>query len=134
MAGSKWGRRHAGISSRRRKNAGARSTARRGRTSTAVRAAAVRDKKNRLAKICISIMVVALISILSVQIVQLNAENRSYKEQESQLKSDLKTEKNRTQKLKEKQKYVNSDKYVEDEAKSKLGMAYKNEIIFKEKK
>jgi cell division protein DivIC len=29
--------------------------------------------------------------------------------------------------------YMNSSEYIEDVAKSKLGLAYENEIIFKEK-
>ena len=35
--------------------------------------------------------------------------------------------------LKQKEDYVGSKEYIEDEAKAKLGMAYDNEIIFKEK-
>ena len=31
------------------------------------------------------------------------------------------------------QQYMQSDQYIEDIAKSKLGLAYDNEIIFKEK-
>ena len=88
--------------------------------------------RNRLAKFGIFIMMAILIGILSVQIVQLNRKNESYKEQEAQLQEQKESEESRTSRLKEKQEYVNSKEYVEDTAKSKLGMAYDDEIIFKE--
>ncbi|BAK47149.1 MAG TPA: septum formation initiator family protein [Lachnospiraceae bacterium] len=95
---------------------------------------ALKDKKrNRIAKLCVSGMAVALVAILSVQILQLDARNKSYQEQKAQLETQLTSEKNRTKKLEEEKKYVNSDQYVENEAKSKLGMAGDDEIVFKEK-
>ena len=89
-------------------------------------------RKNRGAKLCITGIVVVLIVIMSVQIVHLNAKNAAYKEQQAQLEAQLEEEKQRTTDLENEQEYVNSDEYVEDTAKSKLGMAYDNEIIFKE--
>ena len=88
--------------------------------------------RNRLARLGIFIMMAVLIGILSVQIVQLNQKNEAYKEQEAQLQEQKESEESRTSRLKEEQEYVNSKEYVEDTAKSKLGMAYKDEIIFKE--
>ena len=77
-------------------------------------------------------MVIVLIAILSVQIVRLDAQNDAYIAKEKQLKNELKAEEQRTKQLEAKQEYVNTDEYVEDTAKSKLGMAYDDEIIFKE--
>lgn len=88
--------------------------------------------RNRLAKLGIFLMMLILIGILSVQIVHLNEKNRAYKEQESQLLEQKESEESRTARLEDEQKYVNSKEYVEDAAKSKLGMAYDDEIIFKE--
>lgn len=92
----------------------------------------VRNPRNRKARIGITCMVVVLIAILSVQIVRLDAQNDSYIAKEKQLKMELAEEEQRTKQLEAKQEYVNTDEYVEDTAKSKLGMAYDDEIIFKE--
>lgn len=92
----------------------------------------VRNPRNRKARIGITCMVIVLIAILSVQIVRLDAQNDAYIAKEKQLKNELKAEEQRTKQLEAKQEYVNTDEYVEDTAKSKLGMAYDDEIIFKE--
>lgn len=92
----------------------------------------VRNPRNRKARIGVTCMVIVLIAILSVQIVRLDAQNDAYIAKEKQLKNELKAEEQRTKQLEAKQEYVNTDEYVEDTAKSKLGMAYDDEIIFKE--
>ena len=75
-----------------------------------------------------------LVLVFSVQIVQLYHKNQTYKARQEQLQAQLEEEQEREQELKEKEDYVGSEEYIEDEAKAKLGMAYDNEIVFKEKK
>lgn len=89
-----------------------------------------RSRRNRIAVVC---MVGVLVAIMSVQITHLNARNESYLAKEEQLKKELKSEQNRTSALQDEQKYINSDEYKEDIARSRLSMAYDNEIIFREK-
>ena len=45
----------------------------------------------------------------------------------------VKDEQERSAELQEKEAYVGSDQYIVDTAKSKLGMTYPDEIVFKEK-
>ena len=78
-------------------------------------------------------MVVVLIMVLSVQIVHLHGKNQDYRAQQKELEAQLEQEQQRAQDLKEEEDYVGSDQYVEDTARSKLGMAHKDEIVFKEK-
>ncbi|MBQ8663083.1 MAG: septum formation initiator family protein [Eubacterium sp.] len=92
-----------------------------------------RKVRNRVGKLCVSFMVLALVLILSVQIVHLYQKNEDYKAQEAQLQAQLEAETERSEQLKEKEAYVGSQEYIEDVAKSKLGMTYENEIVFKEK-
>ncbi len=92
-----------------------------------------RKVHNRVGKLCVSFMVLALVLILSVQIVHLYQKNESYKAQEVQLQAQLEAEAARAEQLKAKEAYVGSQEYIEDVAKSKLGMTYDNEIVFKEK-
>ena len=92
-----------------------------------------RKTRNRVGKVCVSFMVLALVLILSVQIVHLYHKNEDYKAQEAMLQAELEAETERAKELQEKEEYIGSQEYVEDVAKSKLGMTYENEIVFKEK-
>ena len=74
-------------------------------------------------------MVVVLTLIMSVQIGHLYQVNEGYKQDEKTKQAQLKDE----QELQEKEAYVGSDQYIVDTAKSKLGMTYPDEIVFKEK-
>ena len=49
------------------------------------------------------------------------------------LRSSILKESERADEIESMQQYMQSDQYIEDIAKSKLGLAYDNEIIFKEK-
>ena len=74
-----------------------------------------------------------LIMIMSVQIVRLYGKNEEYKQQQKQLEAQLEEEQQRAEELKEQEEYVGSEQYIEDTARAKLGMAHKDEIVFKEK-
>lgn len=50
-----------------------------------------------------------------------------------QLEKRYTEESERAEEIENMQQYMQSDQYIEDIAKSKLGLAYDNEIIFKEK-
>ena len=73
-----------------------------------------RKKKNKSGRASIACIVVVLLLFMSIQIVKL------YQTERAEQLSDY-------------EKYIGSQEYVEDTAKSKLGMVYDNEIIFKEK-
>ena len=78
-------------------------------------------------------MVVVLTLIMSVQIGHLYHVNEGYKQDEKTKQAQLKDEQERSAELQEKEAYVGSDQYIVDTAKSKLGMTYPDEIVFKEK-
>lgn len=92
-----------------------------------------KNQKNRVGKVCVSFTVLFLVMILSVQILHLYHKNQTYKAQQEQLQAQLEEQQERAKQLKEKEEYVGSQEYIEDVAKSKLGMTYDNEIVFKEK-
>lgn len=78
-------------------------------------------------------MVLVLTLILSIQIVHLYGVNEGYKQEEKTKQAQLKDEQDRASELQEKEAYVGSDQYIVDTAKSKLGMTFPDEIVFKEK-
>lgn len=92
-----------------------------------------KKKKNKSAVLCIVLISFMLLGVMSVQILSLYNKNQSYQVREQELKTQLESEQQRQTELKEYEDYVKSDEYVEQEAKSKLGLVHPNEIIFKEK-
>ena len=68
-----------------------------------------------------------------VQVVQLKQKEAAYAAQKAQLEKQYTKESERADEIESMQQYMQSDQYIEDIAKSKLGLAYDNEIIFKEK-
>lgn len=75
-----------------------------------------------------------LIGVISVDSISLQAKNKSYKEQTAELEKLIAEEDQRAEDIEEYEKYVKTDKYIEDTAKEKLGLAHANEILFKVEK
>jgi len=90
-------------------------------------------KQNRAGKIWISAIVVTLLVVMSVQILRLHEKNQNYLAKETSLEAQLEEEKERSQEIQEYEEYTKSQAFIEDMAKSKLGLVYDNEIIFKKK-
>lgn len=93
-----------------------------------------RKKDNRAGKICVTFIVLTLLAVMSVNIVQIYEKNQDYIAKENSLRKQLEAETERQAELEEYEKYTHSREYIEDVAKSKLGLVYENEIIFKEEK
>lgn len=94
---------------------------------------AKRRKKNRSAgAVCIGLIVCAFLIVMAVQIVNLRQKDKAYAERQSELQEQYERETERQTELDDYEAYTKSTRYIEDIAKSKLGLAYDNEIIFKE--
>lgn len=91
-----------------------------------------RKKNNRTGKFYIGMIVLAFVAVMSVQIVKVYQKDQEYISRQEELVQQLEDESERAEDLKEYEAYTKSQQYVEDTAKSKLGLAYDNEIIFKE--
>lgn len=63
----------------------------------------------------------------------MRAQEQAYIQKEESLNRDIAQEEARTATLKEKKKYVTTDKYIKEVAKEKLGLLSPNEILLKEK-
>ena len=77
-------------------------------------------------------IVLAFVAVMSVQIVKVYQKDQEYISRQEELVQQLEDESERAEDLKEYEAYTKSQQYVEDTAKSKLGLAYDNEIIFKD--
>ncbi|MGN0143063.1 MAG: septum formation initiator family protein [Roseburia sp.] len=87
---------------------------------------------NRAGKLCIGMIVLVFVAVMSIQIVRVYQKDQEYIERQASLEKQLSDEKERQASLADYEAYTKSQQYVEDVARSKLGMAYDNEIIFKE--
>lgn len=92
-----------------------------------------KKKKNRAGRLSIVCIVMFLLAVMSIQIMRLYHKNQEYIAKEAELTEQYEEETNRQERLSEYEEYIGSREYVEDTAKSKLGLVYDNEIIFKEK-
>lgn len=91
-----------------------------------------RKNNNRAGKLCISMILIAFVAVMSIQIVRIYRKDQEYAKRQEELELQLEEETARQQELEDYEAYTQSDEYIEDVAKSKLGLAYDNEIIFKE--
>ncbi|MDE6969823.1 MAG: septum formation initiator family protein [Eubacterium sp.] len=90
-------------------------------------------KANRTGKLCITMIVLAMIGVMSVQIVNLYKKDQQFIAQEELLEKQKAEELARQKEIEEYEAYTKTQEYIEDVAKSKLGLVYKDELIFKEK-
>ncbi len=60
----------------------------------------------------------------------LKTQEREYARQIAELKKEKKEADKRAQEIEEYREYVKTDKYIEEVAREKLGLVYKDEIIF----
>ena len=76
--------------------------------------------------LAISAVIVLLIAVVSVNAMTLRAKEKAYRAQETELEE-------RAAEIDDLESYVNTDEYVEEVAREKLGLVHENEIIFKGK-
>lgn len=91
-------------------------------------------KQNKAGIICVTLIALTLVGVMSVQIFSLQQKNETYKKKEADLMAQLESQQQRQEELKEYEQYVTTTEYIEQIAKTKLGLVYSNEIIFKEDK
>lgn len=90
-----------------------------------------RKNSNFRGMCCISAVVLILLVVFSVQSHSMKQKNALYKEELAQLEKKIEAEEARTEEIEELKEYMQSDEYAEQVAKDKLGLVYKDEIVFK---
>ena len=91
-----------------------------------------KKKENRMGKLCVSGIVFMFLIVMSIQIVKLYKEDQTYIAKEKELNEQLEDATEEQQQLADYEQYTQSQQYIEAVAKSKLGLVYNNEIVFKE--
>ena len=96
------------------------------------RRVAFRSKRqNRFGMFLVVAVVLMVLLVVSVKSMELKQRQNTYAEKEAILDEQIAAEQNRTLELSEFKKYSQTQAYVEEVAKDKLGLVYPGEIIFK---
>lgn len=90
-----------------------------------------RGKQNRLSRLAIGLVAASLVAVLGYQTLQMQRKNDNYSQRLASIERQLEQEKSRAEELKERQAYVQTSQFIEQEAKDKLGMINPNEILLK---
>ena len=93
-----------------------------------------RKKENPAGRVIIALIVTVFVVVMLLQIVNLYQKNQEYAARQEQLQRELQVGDEEQQRLREYEEYTKTPQYIEDIAKSKLGLVYGNEIVFKEEK
>lgn len=91
-----------------------------------------RNKRRNHGAASVLLIVIAFLAVMSVQIYRIKQKDAEFSAKEEAAKAAYEAETERASEIDELADYMQSDEYIEDMAKSKLGLAYENEIIFKE--
>lgn len=92
----------------------------------------VRGRKRQTGKVYIICIVLFLIMVMSIQMVRLYQKDEEYRLRQEALETELQEQEKQQEDLQDYEAYTQTREYVEDTAKSKLGLAYPDEIIFRE--
>lgn len=95
----------------------------------------VADRKKRQNGFSVALVIMVLVMLMIVITfgrVNLQKKQEVYAQKEQQLQEQIDAETKRSEEIEEYRKYTQTQKYVEEVAKEKLGLVNENEIIFKE--
>lgn len=89
---------------------------------------------NYLGMALISVVVLILLGVLTVQSKNLETRIASYDTRAAEIRTSIEEEKDRTKQIEEEEKYMQTDEYVAEVARDRLGLVKSNETVFEEEK
>ena len=91
-----------------------------------------KNRQNRIAMLAVTFVVGILSFGMMSKSYALSRQLSDYKEQEKSLDSQIEEENERTAEIDDLKEYMQTDEYVEEIARDKLGLVKDNEIVFRE--
>ena len=91
-----------------------------------------KQKRNILGMVLITTIVLLMIFIMLYQRKKINDTMTSYNVRYETLQKSIKEEKKRSKEIEKEKEYMQSDEYIAQVAREKLGLVKDNEIIFEE--
>ncbi len=95
------------------------------------KAAYQKRKQNKFAMGLVTAVILMLVVVVSVGKAQLREKQEMYAQKQEELQEKIDKEEARSEELEEYERYTQTQKYIEDIAKEKLGLVYEDEIVFK---
>lgn len=95
------------------------------------RAAYQKQKQNKFAMVLITLVLLMLVVVVNIRKGELKEKQAAYAAKQEELQEKIDQEETRAEDLEEYEKYTQTQKYIEDMAKEKLGLVYEDEIVFK---
>lgn len=90
-----------------------------------------REKRiSRFTVVGVIVLCMVVCGFLSYNCYKLDKQEKEYSRQLAELKKEKKEADKRAEELEEYEEYVKTDEYIEEIAREKLGLVYKDEIIF----
>lgn len=93
-----------------------------------------RITNNRLGMAVIAFVALMLLGVTYTESQGLENRLAYYHTRAASLEESIEAEKVRTEEINEKKKYMETDEYVEEVARNRLGLVKENEIVFEEEK
>lgn len=90
-----------------------------------------KTRKRRTGLYVIIAVVLVMLGALSMKKYTLDAHCQKLEQQQTELEDEIASLQEERQRIDERAAYVQTPKYIEDIAREKLGLVYKDEIIFK---
>ena len=91
------------------------------------------NKSSRATILLVLLVVVVIVAATVIRSLSLSEKRDELAITEVQLEQQLEEANNKADELAEREKYMKTKKYIEDEAKNKLGLVNKDEILLKPK-
>ena len=95
------------------------------------RAAYQKRKQNIFAMMLVTLVLLMLIVVVNIRKGELREKQAVYAARQEELQRKIDQEEARSEEIREYEKYTQTQKYIEDMAKEKLGLVYEDEIVFK---
>ena len=92
-----------------------------------------RRRQSKLMTLFMLVIVIIVMAVCGARALSLHEKSQELAVTENQLQAELDTANQTTVDLQEKEKYIHTKKYIEDEAKNKLGLVKPDEIVIKPK-
>lgn len=90
-----------------------------------------KQNQNRFAMVLVTLVLVMLIVVVNIRKAELKEKQAAYIAKQEELQEKIDAEEARADEIREYEKYTQTQKYIEDMAKEKLGLVYEDEIVFK---
>ena len=89
-----------------------------------------RKTHNRMSMILITVVVIVMTIIVGYSVFEMNLELKAKQERIDSLNEQIADEEQRKEEIEEYKEYVETDEFVEDTAREKLGLVYEDEVVF----